>query len=213
MLFSLIHPSRGRCFEAMEAMQQWISKSSGIHEIEYLCSVDIDDPSLQCYIDNFDSDYLLINDNRSIVGAVNVGALDSKGDCLVVISDDFDCIDDWDMVLHQRINGKKDFAILIDDGIQKEIMTLPIISRELYNKIGFIYYPGYFSMFADNDITEVCKKHGTLIDATDLLFKHRHYTVEGGMKRDHIYDRENSKSAWVMGEKLFKKRKAANFNL
>lgn len=215
MIVSLIHPSRGRCDVALKAFTQWVTKSSGMHEIEYIISVDEDDPQLDCYKDTFDDSYIIINQNRSIVDAVNVAALKSTGDLLVVMSDDFECPQDWDDVLISLIpNFNKPYGILIDDNIQKpiSIMTMPIINKVMFDRLQYIYHPGYFSMYADNDITEAVKAKGVLIDATSLVFKHMHYTVPGGLPNDDTYRRENNVRAYEMGKKLFEQRTANGFN-
>lgn len=208
MKFSLIHPSRGRPMQAFETAKKWLHKSSYKHEIEYIVSVDLSDPNHQMYFDNFTAVGLkvLVSDNRSIVDAVNIAAKQTTGDCLIVVSDDFDCPEHWDESLAKEISKYKgpDYAILVNDGNQHEIMTIPILSRELYTKLGYVYYPEYFSMHADNDITYICN-HMKALYKSNLVFEHHHYTV-GKASKDDTYSRQNSKTAWQIGEKLFNRR-------
>jgi len=216
MIISLLHPSRSRCDIAVEAFANWINKSSGKHTIEYYCSIDDTDPQKDYYKERFSDEVLLINDNRSIVDAVNIAALQCKGDLIVVMSDDFDCPDDWDDLLLRKLVVVDNFditpvGILINDGIQQECMTLPILNRSAYKAIGHVYHPGYFSMFADNELTDVLRKIGVMVEAPELLFRHNHYSVPGGLPEDATYKRENSKSAYVIGQKLYEQRKLTNF--
>lgn len=235
MNYSLIHPSRGRCQMAWQAFQEWIGKASEQNQYEYILSIDTDDPQKECYLSQFkDTNIkLLISENRSMIDAVNVAAKKSTGDILICISDDFGCIENWDIEIEKIINrthvvqnneNKPDvigalkdimhnkFSIIIDDtinGNQSGCMTLPILSRSAYLQLGHIYNPIYFSMFADNELHDVCKKNGWLV-YSDLKFEHRHF-INGKNPKDATYERENSKSAWDLGKKVYEERKKANF--
>lgn len=213
---------------AYEAFTEWMGKSSGNHSIEYILSLDDDEPQLDCYKKQFD-EYpikMLIGKNRSMVDAINAAAEKSTGDCLIVVSDDFGCPDQWDEKLRadpgllvgfgdvelMNLNGGLEFAIHINDTIttrEQGVMTLPIISRAAYEKLGHIYNPVYFSMFADNELYDVCKNNGWLIHS-DLIFEHRHW-VNGKNPRDETYNRENDTAVYNSGQKIYEARRAAGF--
>lgn len=226
ILYSILHPSRGRCQMAWQAFMEWMQKASDQNQYEYILSIDTDDPQKDCYLSQFkDTNIkLLISENRSMIDAVNIAAKHSTGDILITISDDFGCPENWDERLFEDKNGniiegswedqpvKTEWAIMIDDtinGNQSGCMTLPILSRSAYEQLGHIYNPVYFSMFADNELHDVCKKNGWLI-YSDLKFEHRHF-INGKNPRDATYNRENSNEAYNMGKKIYEHRKANNF--
>lgn len=228
MKFTLIHPSRQRCSMAFTAFSEWMGKASDQNKYEYILSIDTDDPQLECYKSQFKDTgiKLIVNNNRSIVDAVNIAAKHSTGDILISISDDFGCPDGWDIRLEletqlatspiqdsKNIFTVKDkYAFMIDDcinGNKSGCMTLPILSRSAYDQLGHIYNPIYFSMFADNELHDVCKKNGWLI-YSDLKFEHRHF-INGKNPKDATYERENSKQAYDMGKKIYEQRKLNNF--
>ena len=219
MKFTIVHPSRSRCERAREAAHRCIDRFNvdGGDTIEYILSLDNDDYYVSCYQEWADEYgiHLIVNSNRSLVDACNNAALISTGDCIIVLSDDFETPENWNTLLKEKI-GKNDFyGILINDGISGatgDIMSLPIISRKLYLKLGYLYHPDFFSLFADNALLDVCKKLDCLIDARDLLFKHHHYTV-GLSQKDATYSRENSLSAYNMGVKAYEALKARNYDL
>jgi hypothetical protein len=211
---------------AYKAFVEWMGNASDQNQYEYILSIDKDDAQIDCYKSQFKETgiKLLINENRSMIDAVNNAAKLSTGDCLIVVSDDFGCPKDWDVEIKNtsgRLSGlvtthlnepAENFAIMIDDcinGNQSGCMTLPIISRGIYEKLGHIYNPRYFSMFADNELHDVCKKNGWLI-YSDLKFEHRHF-INGKNPKDHTYNRENSQSAWDLGKKIYEQRKAKDF--
>lgn len=210
-MISLIHPSRGRPEQARKAYDEWLQNSAG--DFEYFISIDTLDPKHAQYYQLFDEECILLNNNRSIVDAVNVAAKQSTGDIIVVMSDDFGCPRNWDEWIELEFKGVETPQLLhVHDTIQFEICTLPILNRQFYDRVGYVYYGQYFSMFADNDLTDVAKKLGAYVPAKHLTFEHRHY-VNGKAKLDATYQRENSKEAWKIGEKVYKQRKLRNFDL
>lgn len=202
---------------AFEAFTEWVGKATPKNQIEYILSLDDDEPQLDCYKKKFD-EYpikMLIGKNRSMVDAINAAAEKSTGDCLIAVSDDFGCPDEWDEKLLNEIANwpyTDCMAIHINDTIttrEQGVMTLPIISRRAYEKLGHIYNPVYFSMFADNELYDVCKKNGWLIHS-DLIFEHRHW-VNGKNPRDETYNRENDTAVYNSGQKIYEARRTAGF--
>ena len=207
---ALIHPSRGRPDKARKAYEEWLNNADD--DFEYIISIDQSDPTQAKYFQNFDSDCSISqNPNRSIVDAVNLACSHLVADIYVVMSDDFGCPKGWDTIIKQAMPLDRPAVIQVRDTIQDEIVTLPILNRLMYEKLGYVYHPRYFSMFADNDLTECARIHGELIKL-DVVFEHRHY-VNGKSAMDDTYKRENSQQAWNVGKKFFELRKKTGFKL
>jgi glycosyltransferase involved in cell wall biosynthesis len=210
MKISLIHPSRGRANRAFDTYLNWTSKL-GNAEIEYILSIDTTDKEEYLYKLNFtDANVnIIVNDNSNAVQAINAGASRSTGDILIVVSDDFDCPNKWDQLIWEATNGKKDWILKTDDGIQKWIITIPIMDREYYNRFNYMYYPGYEHMFCDTEITCVADLIGRKLEA-NITFPHLHYTT-GKSKKDYVS--EKADKTWERGEKLFLERYKNRFQL
>lgn len=210
--FSLIHPSRGRVAQAGAAIDEWRGAASGVHHYEYLLSVDADDPDRDGYAALArDRDVcLLVHHNRSIVDAVNHGARRSTGEVLVVVSDDFGCPTRWDQSIASAIGDRRNVAVLVDDGLDGRIMTLPIVDRAFYDSCGYLYFPQYISMYCDDDLTEHASQTGRLIDARHLRFPHRHPTASGSAL-DDTYQRQHRPLAWIEGRRVLARRRATRF--
>lgn len=215
MKWTIIHPSRKRCQRALGAALNCIDNFDDTTDtIEYIVSIDNDDDQLECYeqwtIPN--GIILISNNNRSLVDACNNAAKIATGDCLLVLSDDFLTPPRWNELLKEKIDRDM-YGILVDDGISMgDIMSLPILSKKLYERIGYIYHPDFFSLFADNALLDVVKKLDCLIDCRHLLFEHMHYIV-GKSKIDETYQRENSGYAYTNGKIVYDKLKARNYDL
>ena len=210
MNISLLHPSRGRAEKSLKTYRTWIDKSSGGTEIEYLLSLDSDDDyDLYKHIFGFDF-YSIIAKNKNLVDATNNGAKICTGDLLILISDDFDCPENWDLLLLDAVKDKKDFVLKTYDGIQDWIVTLPIMDRIYYEKQGYIYHPEYQHMFCDTDMTHKASLEGKLIIRNDLVFTHNHYSI-GKSEKDCV----NTKAdlTWNQGEKVYLERVKNNFGI
>ena len=210
--FSLIHPSRGRVDAAQRAIARvGRLRASRPDRIEYLLSVDAsDDSAAYRAVAEREGVHIVVGPNRSPVEAVERAARVTAGRILIVVSDDFGCPPGWDELLLAVSDGHTGFGVLVHDGMDARIMTLPIIDRAMYERLGHLYCPRYQSMFVDDDLTEAVRRFGHLVDARHLLFPHRHVTV-GLAPDDETYRRQHRVEVWWQGWRMFQRRKATNF--
>lgn len=192
---------------ARETRVNWMLKSSGKYEIEYLLSIDQDDPTLHKYRELFNDP--LISDNKSAVQAFNTGAEYATGDILIAISDDFECPDNWDEEIVKHSAGRKNWIMKTQDGTQGWIITLPIMDRAYYESQGYIYFYQYFHMFCDTEMTCVADLTSRKI-TTNSKFFHNHYST-GRTAKDAVS--EKADATWNQGETLFISRARRNFDI
>lgn len=210
MKITIIHPSRNRPEQAAATVKKWMSSALNRKDIEYILSIDKSEEyeNKRKYHDiGVD---MLCMDNHSAIDAINVAAKNSKGDLLIVVSDDFDCPFHWDVALLEALEGKTDFIVKTDDGCQPWIITLPIMDRTYYNRFGYIYFPGYKHMFCDTEMTHVADLLGRKI-GLPVKFPHMHYTQHGGQPFDEVNKKNNS--TWFQGEELYLQRIQNDFGL
>lgn len=208
---SIIHPSRNRPSQAAATISKWLLNADDKSQIEYILSVDTDDKDLRKYkeIAKVHGLRLLTNNNKTAIAAINYGAYYSTGNIIIVVSDDFDSPKGWDTSLLKETEEKEDFIVKTPDGIQKTLITLPIMDRIYYNRFGYIYFPKYNHMFCDQEMTTVGHYLGKVIDIP-VLFEHQHYST-GQFKKDKI-SQKNDKT-WSQGKKLFHDRLKTNFGI
>lgn len=205
MKISIIHPSRGRPVQAFQTMNKWIGNADS--DIEYVIVCDTDDPSLSGYLTP--NEFIIHGFHKSAIEAINAGARIINGDLIIVVSDDFDCPLHWDTLLLQALEGKEDFCVKTKDGIQRTLMTLPIMDRKYYERFGYIYHPDYLHMFCDQEMTAVAHMLGRNIDV-NITFPHNHYST-GKFKKDAISVKNDS--TWIQGQTVFNHRKLKNFGI
>lgn len=138
--------------------------------IEYLFSMDTDDDTMPRGVAG------LRNPNKTAIEAINVAARACKGDLIIVCSDDFSCEPHWDTLLLAELAGKSDFLVKTKDGIQKTLITMPVMDRTYYNRFGYIYEPSYLHLCCDVELTAVGLMLGRVIQS-DLMFRHLHYST------------------------------------
>lgn len=218
MLVSLIHPSRGRAQKSFDTYNRWLERAGVV--VEVIISVDSSDdwksyfdlhvPCPEHPIGSYTRLYM--NDNDSVVRATNVAARHATGDILIYLSDDFDCPDNWGQLV------EKEFAdttaprlIKVDDCLQPfrvPVLTIPIMNRALYEKLGYFWHPDYLSMHVDCDLYETVHRIGALKMCPHLKFEHKHVSV-GKAEDDETYRR--SAANWKQGEMVFNERKKQGF--
>lgn len=214
MRISIVHPSKGRPSMALQTFSKWISKAAE-DDIEYILSVDDSDIHLPDYerMLGVMVTKLVISSNQTMVEATNSGAKHATGDLIVLVSDDFDCPLNWDVMLKLTASTIEtpQFLIYPDDGYStgQRLATIPILSKPLYDRLGYIYNPVYRSMWADNDLYETCDKLGVLVPIP-IRFPHNHWT--NGKRAQDMTDRQHS-ADWIFkqGQETFKKRQQEGF--
>lgn len=211
MMVSLIHPSRGRAEKALRTASEW-SLKSGIKEYEYILSIDTNDHAYNEYTTWFATHKVVAADNKSVVEATNRAAKEANGDILIYLSDDFDCPYNWGPLVLKEFEGVDGPCLLkVDDclqGFHVPVLTIPIMNRALYERLGYFFHPEYKSMFCDTHLFEVCNRNKWIKNAPHLKFPHNHVSI-GKAQDDETYRR--SAANWEQGKALFAKHKAMGF--
>lgn len=214
MKISVIHPTRNRFRQSCETASLWMLRST--LTVEYIFSMDLDDKT-SCPKPEDLADFPFITNiielrstNKSAIEAINNAAKIATGDLLVIISDDFSCpIIGWNKWLVKSVQNYTDFCAKTDDGLQPTLITMPIMDRIYYERYGYIYYPEYKHMFADQELTSVALMTGKYIKL-DLSFPHLHYST-GKSVKDEINVKNDL--TWRQGETLFNERLKTNFGV
>jgi hypothetical protein len=183
-----------------------------------VASLDVDDhlmnvPSVTERLKDYPSLKVNWGTSRSKVAAINRDLIYYRAwDILVNVSDDmlflkkgFDqqiCADmeryflDLDGVLHYP------------DGNVRDLMTLSIMGVRYYHRFDYIYYPGYKSLWCDNEATEVARLLGKYQFVDEQLFEHRHPAF-GFRVMDSQYHK--TESYYELDKAVFERRKKFKF--
>lgn len=202
-MITLLHPSRNRPEQAFDTFKLWTSKASS--EIDYILGLDESDKTVNRYKELFNESGIraFIGNNNSVVDCTNKIAKFAKGDILIYLSDDFECPDNWDTLIYEAVKGQIIYLLKVDDCIQpfdQKVLTIPIMSKTLYDMLGYFWYPEYKSMWCDVDLWHITKDYH--IYRPDLKFNHNHWVKHG--KIDETY--KKTEGNWQQGKQIFERR-------
>jgi len=214
---SIVYPSRGRPEKCASTLDKWLARAESYPEV--ILSIDKDDVKRKDYaiLSSQLGAYCIESKNKNIVEAANVGFGWTKGNILILISDDFDNPPKgWDTQIIEAAKGREGWIMKTDDlsdngRIQQPwIITLPICDRKFYEEAGYIYYPEYHHMWCDTDQTHRAALMDAIIDARHIKIPHNHY-MSGLNPKDEIGQKADG--TWDIGAEVYCRRVRENFGL
>jgi len=147
------------------------------------------------------------------------------------VNRDMDLIEDWDILLlasDDMIPQKKgydsiiiekmnefypdtDGVLFFNDGFKNnELNTLSILGRKYYERFGYIYYPEYKSVWADNEFMNVANLLSKQTYIDEIIIKHEHPDWGYG-QRDEIHSQNFNNESH--DRNLYERRRLRNFGL
>jgi hypothetical protein len=94
----------------------------------------------------------------------------ATGQVLILNSDDMEPPENWDALLSDQFSGldpmERDFVVHVSTGWcdGPQASSIQILSRARYERLGYAMYPGYESLYADDDFLEHAYVDGVVID-------------------------------------------------
>jgi len=215
------YPSRGRpdfFFKSLDSLYNNISDKDSFH---VSCTLDLDDFTMRNddvvnKINSYPNISIEWGKSASKIHAVNRNIPDIPWDILIVHSDDmeynifgFDTMIGVDMLTHfPNFDGLLHYP---DQDAKEALATMYIAGRKWWERRHkHIYYPGYLSVFCDNEEMECAKRLGK--------YKYCGYQINihlnpayGHRERDAMFDEQQGH--WPHDEKLYYERLTNNFYL
>jgi hypothetical protein len=203
---SLLHATRGRWSQAIQAMNLWMCRASDAFRVEHIFAIDEDDEETKDKLRRF-RHVVAARDGYS-VGAWNAAAQVATGDILVQVADDFEPPANWDEGIVAAL-GSNVFAprvLRVKDGIREDgLITLAIVTRPWLEKQGHLFDPEFRNVYSDNDLTARAQKANAIIEAPHLTF-HHHHPIAGKAKMDATYERGNDPVEYARAKAIYEQR-------
>jgi hypothetical protein len=223
---AIVHPSFGRPQQAYDMACEWMQATDNPEEVEYLIGLDDNDPTVELYqllfgagTGGFGRFEISVGGSRNAVEAINrLGTLlSSTTELIVCHADDQAPCAHWDTELFNVLAGVDNFNdvrfIGVDDGLQPYGAFLNLtVNRAWHTRFGYLLYPEYNGVFADDDMRGIAQQLNAIIHAPHLVFQHRHYTL-GVTPMDATYDRINDPAACARNEDIYMARRSRNFDV
>lgn len=204
-----------RFFETLDNIIQMSAQQD--HFI--VAKLDTDDPTMnndaiKARIDSYPGVLVRWGTSRSKIHAINRDLEDlPPWDIMICASDDMRFrTHGFDDLIRQYMPADLDALVhLMDDYAKDRVCTVNITGRKYFERRGRrIYVEDYFSMWSDDEETEVSKILDKYILVPGTHIEHLHYTNNAKAKKDELYWRNDTYNA---DKKIFEQRKAMNFGL
>lgn len=213
--------SRSRPTQFFQTLDNIILNSAS-NDYFIVAKLDVDDAEMNNMqvIGKLDDNYPMViqkwGTSTSKIHAINRDINDGdlpRWDILVNCSDDmrFKTFG-FDNVIRKHMPENLDaFLHFPDDYAKERVCTCSIIGYRYYQRDMHVYWPGYYSMWSDDEETDKAKARGCYIYVPGVMeIDHLHYTNMGKAGKDALYRRNDT---YLQDKKVYEERKARNFDL
>lgn len=210
--------SRSRKDKLFNCLDNIIS-TIGIEDYIILCTLDVDDVAManqevneriKSYGDKVKAIYGF---SKSKIDAINrdIWIVD-KFDVLLNHSDDFHFIkQDWGKDVLEAFEGYSGL-VHFPDQIQKELCTYAMMSKDFYDKLGYIYHPDYESVYCDHDQQNIAKRLNSYKLVDKQILEHRH-AIWGWGEADELLKKTENPLTYAKDKETYERRLNNNYYL
>lgn len=200
-LISLLHATRGRPVQALQAKKKWLMRAANPDAIEHIFAVDADDAESRY----MRSHRHVVSSGGGCVAAWNLAAQQSGGKVLIQLSDDWEPPIHWDALILERLGDiSRPTVLQVNDGHRTDdLLCMAILTRARYEQQGYLFHPDFTGVYSDNWFSHCAFRDGVVVDARDITFHHLHPAFDASVKVDETYARQNSGDAYEKGKAIF----------
>lgn len=136
----------------------------------------------------------------------NLAAVHAVGEIFIQVSDDLFPPDRWDEAITKEINcltaSRPDVVLnLMDERQCKTAVYHPVITKEAYNHVGYMYPPEFESMYCDNWFMAYHAKYSLYHVGSTIFWTHIHHRTHN-VTVDAVARKHESPARWMRGHQL-----------
>jgi glycosyltransferase involved in cell wall biosynthesis len=224
-------PTRTRPDRVKDTLKKYIELCNRPDLLGLCISADVDDETMNNNSVRVDLRQLTSNlawfnifysENKSKIEAVNADMekIDWEWEIVVLVSDDMIPVHKgYDDVLRSHMMAHfpdTDGILWCTDGAQgKDLNTLSIMGRTMYNSFGYLYHPSYKSLFCDTEFTDLCKTtlSSKCVYISYLLIRHEHPGTGYAERNDSLYIRNQRYWSTDMYNYITRKKYAYDWDI
>ena len=191
------YPTKYRSEKALSVLSKYISFANRPEQIHIVVSIDTDDEETISNIYRFETIHssvsVCIGEPAGKIAAINRDIPDpSTFDILILASDDMiPEVQGYDEIIRERMTRffpNTDGVLFFNDGFQQNrLNTLVICGSAYYRRFGYIYYPGYKSLYCDNEFTIVANRLRRQVYFPEVIIRHEHPVTNSNITPDTLY--------------------------
>ena len=189
-------PTRGRTENFFRALDRYYEYAADLDLIEVQVTLDNDDremnqPAILERLKRYRNLSIRFGTSNSKIEAINRD-LDPDGwDIVLLASDDMiPVVKGYDAVIRSKMQTHypdTDGILWFDDGNRSDLNTLSILGNAYYRRFGYLYYPGYRSLYCDKEFTLVGNMLKKQTYFSQVIIHHEHPDYGYGDK-DQVHD-------------------------
>lgn len=212
-------PTRGRPDKFFRALDLYLNMAEGPDRLRVQVTIDDDDPHMTSpevleRLSGYPNLVLTRGHSISKIHAINRDLLMDGWDILLLASDDMIPVEKgYDTVIRRRMQERypdMDGVLWFNDGNRADLNTLSILGRRFYERFGYIYHPGYRSLYCDKEFTLVADRLGRQTYFDQVIIRHEHPSYGyGDMDAIHRDNKLNKDPDFH----LFLRRRARRFDM
>lgn len=212
-------PTRGRSDNFFRALDLYQNMAEEPEKLRVQVTIDDDDPDMTApdvleRLAGYPRLVLTRGRSSSKIHAINRDLILEGWDILLLASDDMIPVEKgYDNVIRTRMREHypdTDGVLWFNDGNRADLNTLSILGRRFYDRFGYIYYPGYRSLYCDKEFTLVADRLGRQTYFDQVIIRHEHPSYGyGDMDAIHRDNKRNKDPDY----RLFLRRRARRFDM
>jgi hypothetical protein len=212
-------PTRGRPDNFFRALDLYYSMAADPARLRVQVTLDDDDaqmaaPDVRRRLAAYPRLDITGGSSRSKIHAINRDLPLDGWDILLLASDDMiPVVKGYDDVIRRRMQElypDTDGVLWFNDGNRADLNTLSILGRRYYDRFGYIYHPGYRSLYCDKEFTLVADRLGRQTYLDQVIIHHEHPTYGyGNLDAIHVLNDINK----APDLHLFLRRRARRFDI
>jgi hypothetical protein len=145
------------------------------------------------------------------VQAINANMNDRNFDVVLLASDDMvPAIEGYDDIICTKMQEhfpNLDGCLHFNDGrVGRELNTLTIMGKKMYDHFGYIYHPDYVSLWCDNEFHDVTVAMGKSVYIDQVIIRHAWIDVTG---HDSLH--RHNESYHGKDKRVYEKRRNAGY--
>lgn len=217
-----IFPSRSRPQRLFDALAN-INDLSESENYEIICAFDEDDLSMNNdevreQLKQYNNVKYFYGLSANKVAACNreTNKISPETSIVCLHSDDFEYLEyGFDGVIREVFNTnfpEFDGVVHFHDGHQDRTMTYTIMGINLFRKLGYLYHRDFFSVYADNQLTEMAQIMNKYVYSDKRILRHNH-PIFHLSAWDDLYRKNEAPEHYHQDRETFLKQKANNFGI
>lgn len=189
-------PSRSRFDLFSEKLERCINLLSNTLNVKFIFSFDNNDPTMnndrvRSYLNGrgVNMEYFY-GDSQNKVDACNRDIPKEGWKILLLMSDDMlPKKKDFDRIIYNDMNRHfPDYDGCLNynahtEAFKNRTMVLTVMGKKYYDRFNYIYFPGYQSIYCDNEQTDVAIKLNKLVDIDNRIISHEWHAVKDDLRK------------------------------